>query len=178
RLRRARAAGTAVPRGEHGERAIDRAHRLAHACGSRTARSPCAHPDRGPRDHGEPRRAGRSSQAPHTLAGRGCERRAARAGMECRRGHRGIDRANGRRIRPGEGAMTGWLAAAIVPAVVAWLLAGWMRGASLTAGLADRPNERSLHDVPRRRVGGLALMLAALPVAAWFADDALRAVLA
>ena len=74
--------------------------------------------------------------------------------------------------------MTGWLAAAIVPVVVAWLLAGWMRGASLTAGLADRPNERSLHDVPRRRVGGLALMLAALPVAAWFADDALRAVLA
>ncbi|MGE5616041.1 MAG: MraY family glycosyltransferase [Bacillota bacterium] len=35
--------------------------------------------------------------------------------------------------------------------------------------LADHPNERSLHDRPTPRVGGLAMMLATLPLVAWMA---------
>ena len=36
----------------------------------------------------------------------------------------------------------------------------------LARRLVDRPNDRSLHEAPRPRIGGLALMLTALPVAA------------
>ena len=36
--------------------------------------------------------------------------------------------------------------------------------------LADRPNERSLHTEPTPRVGGLGVMLAALPIGFWLGD--------
>ena len=68
----------------------------------------------------------------------------------------------------------GWLAVLVVPAIAAWAFVAWARRAAFAARLADRPNERSLHEVPRPRVGGLGVMLAALPFVAAFGDEALR----
>jgi UDP-N-acetylmuramyl pentapeptide phosphotransferase/UDP-N-acetylglucosamine-1-phosphate transferase len=44
--------------------------------------------------------------------------------------------------------------------------------------LVDQPNERSLHEAPTPRLGGLGLMAGALPVAAWFGGDRLGVALA
>ena len=62
----------------------------------------------------------------------------------------------------------------VVPAIVAWAFIAWARRAAFAARLADRPNERSLHEAPRPRVGGLGVMLAALPCIAAFGDAPLR----
>jgi UDP-N-acetylmuramyl pentapeptide phosphotransferase/UDP-N-acetylglucosamine-1-phosphate transferase len=64
----------------------------------------------------------------------------------------------------------------VVPAIAAWAIIGWARRAPFAAHLADRPNERSLHEVPRPRVGGLGIMLAALACIAAWGDPPLRIV--
>jgi UDP-GlcNAc:undecaprenyl-phosphate GlcNAc-1-phosphate transferase len=53
-----------------------------------------------------------------------------------------------------------------------------LRRSRLAARLYDQPNERSLHSEPTPRVGGIAVMLAALPMAAYFGDDVIRLVVA
>jgi len=67
----------------------------------------------------------------------------------------------------------GW-AVLVLPAVAAWAFIAWARRARFAERLADRPNERSLHEVPRPRVGGLGVVLAALPFVAAFGDEPLR----
>lgn len=59
------------------------------------------------------------------------------------------------------------LAAVAIPATVAmgWLLTGRIRRWLIAKEVLDRPNARSSHDTPVPRGGGLAVMLAALPVA-------------
>ena len=68
-----------------------------------------------------------------------------------------------------------WLA---VIAVVAWALIAALRGSRWARRLEDHPNERSLHVQPTPRVGGLGVMLAALPFAAFHADRGVAIVLA
>jgi UDP-N-acetylmuramyl pentapeptide phosphotransferase/UDP-N-acetylglucosamine-1-phosphate transferase len=62
------------------------------------------------------------------------------------------------------------ITALLVPAVAAWIFIAILRRSRLAARLADVPNERSLHASPVPRVGGLGLVAAALPVAAWVGD--------
>ena len=61
----------------------------------------------------------------------------------------------------------GTVAGLVVPFVVALAVAAALRGSTFARRLDDRPNERSLHRDPTPRVGGLALLAGALPVAAW-----------
>ena len=63
-----------------------------------------------------------------------------------------------------------WSVALLVPALVAWLAISWLRGSRAANALTDVPNERSLHSAPMPRVGGLGLLAGALPLAAWFGD--------
>ncbi|HET7729720.1 MAG TPA: glycosyltransferase family 4 protein [Usitatibacter sp.] len=58
----------------------------------------------------------------------------------------------------------------LLPAVLAAAAIAMLRNSALAPALADRPNERSLHERPTPRVGGIALLGAALPVAALGAD--------
>ena len=64
-----------------------------------------------------------------------------------------------------------WLGALVLPAFVAWLAIEMLRRSRWAARLADHPNERSLHTAPTPRVGGLGVMIGALPVAALLADE-------
>jgi UDP-N-acetylmuramyl pentapeptide phosphotransferase/UDP-N-acetylglucosamine-1-phosphate transferase len=59
----------------------------------------------------------------------------------------------------------------LVPAIAAWLLVAMLQRSRWARRLEDHPNERSLHVAPTPRVGGLGLMLAALPFAAFHADQ-------
>jgi UDP-N-acetylmuramyl pentapeptide phosphotransferase/UDP-N-acetylglucosamine-1-phosphate transferase len=68
------------------------------------------------------------------------------------------------------------VAAAIVPALVAWIVIRVALGTGYAMRAADRPNERSLHDAPRPRVGGIGVMLAALPWAVWHAPGPLQVI--
>ncbi len=70
-----------------------------------------------------------------------------------------------------------WIAF-LVPAIVAWLLVALMLRSPLARRLVDRPNERSLHSEPTPRVGGIGLLVGALPVAAWAGGPQLVAVIA
>lgn len=74
--------------------------------------------------------------------------------------------------------MTQWVVAIAVPFVVAWAVIAALRTARWTRPLEDRPNERSLHANPRRRVGGIGVMAGALPVAAASGDAAIGAFVA
>jgi UDP-N-acetylmuramyl pentapeptide phosphotransferase/UDP-N-acetylglucosamine-1-phosphate transferase len=53
-----------------------------------------------------------------------------------------------------------------------------LRRSRLARRVVDRPNERSLHTTPTPRVGGIGLLAASLPAAAWAAADSLGVVLA
>lgn len=70
-----------------------------------------------------------------------------------------------------------WIVALLVPGLVCAVVIALLRRAHWTQRLADRPNERSLHDQPTSRVGGLGLMIGALPVAAVFATEGLEGIL-
>jgi UDP-N-acetylmuramyl pentapeptide phosphotransferase/UDP-N-acetylglucosamine-1-phosphate transferase len=70
------------------------------------------------------------------------------------------------------------VAAVIVPAVVAWLVIRAALATRYAVRASDRPNERSLHEVPRPRVGGIGVMIAALPWAAWHAPAPLQVTVA
>ena len=59
-----------------------------------------------------------------------------------------------------------WGVALVVPALVAWIAIAWLRRTRAAEVLTDVPNERSLHATATPRVGGLGLLLGALPVAA------------
>jgi UDP-N-acetylmuramyl pentapeptide phosphotransferase/UDP-N-acetylglucosamine-1-phosphate transferase len=59
-----------------------------------------------------------------------------------------------------------WITAIAVPLVLSWAIIAALRTVRWTQRLEDRPNERSLHADPRRRVGGIGLVLGALPIAA------------
>jgi UDP-N-acetylmuramyl pentapeptide phosphotransferase/UDP-N-acetylglucosamine-1-phosphate transferase len=69
--------------------------------------------------------------------------------------------------------MGSWTIAIVLPFVIAWIAIAVLRRARWTQRLEDRPNERSLHADPRRRVGGVGLLLGALPVMAWLGNSAL-----
>ena len=60
-----------------------------------------------------------------------------------------------------------------VPALLAALLVALLRRSSWAARLADHPNHRSLHTAPTPRIGGIAMLLAALPLAMGLAGDEL-----
>jgi UDP-GlcNAc:undecaprenyl-phosphate GlcNAc-1-phosphate transferase len=60
-----------------------------------------------------------------------------------------------------------WITAITLPLVLSWAIIAALRTVPWTKRLEDLPNERSLHADPRRRVGGIGLVLGALPVAAW-----------
>jgi len=69
--------------------------------------------------------------------------------------------------------VAGWAMLAIAPAAIAGLAVPVLAKTRLASRLADHPNERSLHEVPTPRIGGLCLMAAAMPFALAFADDGL-----
>ena len=71
-----------------------------------------------------------------------------------------------------------WMLALVVPALAAFTLIALERSARWSAALADLPNERSLHERPTPRVGGIGLMAAALAGIFWFGDEAMRAIAA
>lgn len=62
----------------------------------------------------------------------------------------------------------------IESALVAYLLTGWVLRYSLRRRLLDLPNERSSHEVPRPRLGGVAITTAFLVSLATFAVAGLR----
>jgi len=68
-------------------------------------------------------------------------------------------------------------AAAIVPALVAWIVIRAALATAYATRAADHPNERSLHATPRPRVGGIGVLLAALPWAIWHAPGPLQVVI-
>jgi UDP-GlcNAc:undecaprenyl-phosphate/decaprenyl-phosphate GlcNAc-1-phosphate transferase len=63
-----------------------------------------------------------------------------------------------------------WLAVSVAPAMVAWLVIAALFKSPVAARLADRPNERSLHEVPTPRIGGLGIMVGAMPMAIAYAS--------
>ena len=70
-----------------------------------------------------------------------------------------------------------WGIALVAPALVAFVLIAWLRRSRWAGRLADIPNERSLHAQATPRVGGLGLMAAALPIAAWYGDGSIGVLL-
>ncbi len=70
-----------------------------------------------------------------------------------------------------------WLSIAVVPGILAATLIILLRRSPLAAAFADVPNERSLHESPTPRLGGIALMTAMFPFAAWHSDPPLAIVL-
>jgi len=68
-------------------------------------------------------------------------------------------------------------AALVVPALVAFFGALGLARSPLARRLIDRPNERSLHTEATPRVGGIALLLGALSIAAWGSDPTIRGLL-
>lgn len=71
-----------------------------------------------------------------------------------------------------------WLLVAFGPAIAAWMIIAFLRRSSLAARFVDRPNERSLHEVPTPRIGGIGLVAVAIAFAAAWATYAMAAVLA
>jgi phospho-N-acetylmuramoyl-pentapeptide-transferase len=67
---------------------------------------------------------------------------------------------------------------AATAAIVAWALIAILRRTPFATRALDRPNERSLHAVPTPRVGGIGVVVAAIPIAMVGADAELAAVLA
>jgi UDP-N-acetylmuramyl pentapeptide phosphotransferase/UDP-N-acetylglucosamine-1-phosphate transferase len=72
--------------------------------------------------------------------------------------------------------MTAYLPA-LAAAPIAWIAIALLRRSRLAHRLQDRPNERSLHVDPTPRVGGIGLLIGALPVAALQASQPILVVL-
>ena len=70
------------------------------------------------------------------------------------------------------------LACVAAPAAIAWVLARLLARTGLARRVADVPNERSLHATPTPRVGGIAIMGAALPLMAVLGDAVVMPALA
>jgi UDP-N-acetylmuramyl pentapeptide phosphotransferase/UDP-N-acetylglucosamine-1-phosphate transferase len=60
--------------------------------------------------------------------------------------------------------------AALAPALIAFAAIAALRGSAWAARLADRPNERSLHELPTPRIGGLGIAAGVAPFA-WVAGE-------
>jgi len=71
-----------------------------------------------------------------------------------------------------------WIVVLALPAAAAWIAIAALRRSRFAGKLADVPNERSLHATPVPRVGGIGMMIAALPVAFWFADASIAVLVA
>ena len=67
--------------------------------------------------------------------------------------------------------MSTWILALVAPAAVTFGLIVLLRRSPWAPRLADHPNERSLHTTPTPRLGGIAMMLAALPVSMAMAGE-------
>lgn len=65
------------------------------------------------------------------------------------------------------------LAVLSLPAIVACVVSFALSRSPAALKLADLPNERSLHSVPRPRVGGVGILAGALPFILWFGGAAL-----
>lgn len=73
--------------------------------------------------------------------------------------------------------MTLW-GGALISGLVAWWLTGQLAGARFASSVLDHPNERSLHDRPTPRTGGVAILaglLAGLAWSVWLGDPLYRA---
>jgi UDP-N-acetylmuramyl pentapeptide phosphotransferase/UDP-N-acetylglucosamine-1-phosphate transferase len=70
-----------------------------------------------------------------------------------------------------------WVLALLPPALVSAACIELLRRSRLQAVLRDVPNERSLHAEPTPRVGGLGILLASLPIAAYLAHAELATAL-
>jgi UDP-N-acetylmuramyl pentapeptide phosphotransferase/UDP-N-acetylglucosamine-1-phosphate transferase len=70
-----------------------------------------------------------------------------------------------------------WIAACVIPSAIAWVAIFALARSRIAGRLADVPNERSLHEVPTPRVGGLGLMAGALPIAGFNATPELAIIL-
>ena len=70
------------------------------------------------------------------------------------------------------------IASAALPAVLAAGAIALLRKTALVRHLADHPNARSLHATPTPRIGGLAVMAAAMPFAFAHADSSISVILA
>ena len=66
----------------------------------------------------------------------------------------------------------------LAPMLITACAIAWLRRSRIAQRLGDQPNERSLHSHVTPRVGGLAILLGALPLAAWHASTAVGLVLA
>ena len=64
----------------------------------------------------------------------------------------------------------------LLPAVGAFIAIELLRHARLAKRLADEPNHRSLHETPKPRIGGLGMLVGALPMIAFAADTAIAAI--
>jgi UDP-N-acetylmuramyl pentapeptide phosphotransferase/UDP-N-acetylglucosamine-1-phosphate transferase len=67
--------------------------------------------------------------------------------------------------------MSAWILALVAPAAVTLALIALLRRSPWAPRLADHPNARSLHVTPTPRLGGIAMMLAALPIAMATSDQ-------
>ncbi|HLX24952.1 MAG TPA: glycosyltransferase family 4 protein [Usitatibacter sp.] len=70
-----------------------------------------------------------------------------------------------------------WIAIGVIPGAIAWIVIFALARSRFAGRLADVPNERSLHQVPTPRIGGLGLMVGALPIAWAFATPQLATIL-
>jgi UDP-N-acetylmuramyl pentapeptide phosphotransferase/UDP-N-acetylglucosamine-1-phosphate transferase len=70
------------------------------------------------------------------------------------------------------------IAAATIPAAIAWLAIAILLRSAWSTGLADHPNERSLHSTPRPRIGGIGIGLAVIPFAAALSTGPLTTIFA
>lgn len=71
-----------------------------------------------------------------------------------------------------------WIVALALPAAIAWIAIAVLLRSRFARPLADIPNERSLHATPVPRVGGIGLVIAAIPVAMWAGDASIAALAA
>jgi UDP-GlcNAc:undecaprenyl-phosphate GlcNAc-1-phosphate transferase len=68
------------------------------------------------------------------------------------------------------------LVAALVPGLLAFVAIAALRASRWSRRFADQPNDRSLHDVPIPRIGGIGIVLAVLPFALAYAQGTLGAI--
>ena len=61
--------------------------------------------------------------------------------------------------------MSAWGVAMLAPFAICVVIIGMLRRATWTRRLADLPNHRSLHERPTPRIGGIAIVLSAVPIA-------------
>lgn len=71
--------------------------------------------------------------------------------------------------------MSEWWIVALAPAAASFVAIVALRGSRMAGRLADHPNERSLHEHVRPRLGGIAIALGVAPFAVAFAEGGVAA---